>query len=149
MGQKYTCRGSTTASGDTPEKIHLFDGRFDTGYRVLSFRVAPSDIDFSTIRTFACKLATTDDLNRQRWDWSDQREVAWAYTTWDSNLGQAPASFPVLVDSETIIVEDLYFYSEEASIEATSGVNYFIELEKVDIPEWKGALSLARDAQSD
>jgi hypothetical protein len=149
MGEIYTCRGQSTTGLPVPHRINLFDGKFDTGWRVISFRVAPADIDFTTARSVACKLGTVDNLNENRWDWSDQREIAWAYTAWDSNAPTAPGIFPSLVDPDQIIVEDLFFYADEGSGGASIDVNYFIELEKVSMAEWRGALSMARDAQSD
>jgi len=148
MAEKYTCRGTVVADAAAPERITLFDGRFDTGWRIVRFKVAARDIDFTSVRSFAAKLATVSDLNESVWDWGDQREVAWAYSIWDSNLASAP-SFYELVDPDQVIVEDLYLYVDEATQEAASICNYFIELEKVEFPEWRGALSLARDAQSD
>ena len=149
MGEIYTCRGQSTTNLTEPLRINLFDGRFDTGFRLVSFRAAPADIDFTTVRSVACKLATVDNLNENRWEWQDQREVAWTFTGWDSNAPTAPGIFESLVDSDQIIVEDLYFYADEAATGASIAVNYFIELERVDMSEWRGALAMARDKQSD
>ncbi len=42
---EYTTRGIITSSDTESHKIQLFDGRFDTGYRVTSFKVSLSDRD--------------------------------------------------------------------------------------------------------
>ena len=77
------------------------------------------------------------------WNWADNREIGWA--SWGSEIGgggSAAVRPPVfnLVDSDFIIVEDLYIYNQSAAID----LGYYIELEKVKISEWEGALSMVR-----
>jgi inorganic pyrophosphatase/exopolyphosphatase len=66
--------------------------------------------------------------------------------SWDAN-NILPATFEQ-VDTDQIIVEDLYVYAEEPGGSTTSFLNYYIELEKVEITDWQGALSMARDKAS-
>ena len=88
----YTCRGTVTPDG-APHQINLFDGSFKTGYIVREFVVAAYDIDNNNVRTFAGKLGTVDSLSAQNWNWADQRELAWAWFTSDSNGVAAPNHF--------------------------------------------------------
>jgi pantothenate kinase len=143
---EYTCRGTITPSETEPRKIVLFDGKFDTGYRVKKFVVSPYDIDNTNFRSYVGKLATSATLDPREWNWADQREVGWAVFSWDAN-NILPATFEQ-VDTDQIIVEDLYVYAEEPGGSTTSFLNYYIELEKVEITDWQGALSMARDKAS-
>ena len=42
-----------------------------------------------------------------------------------------------------MVVEDLYIYVREGG--GAAGINYYIEMEKYDITEWQGALSMVRN----
>ena len=75
---EYTVRGQMDAE-NTFNKIQLFDGRFDTAYKVISFEVAPYDTKTAG-NDVAAKLCTDDGAlaDGALWDWSDNREIAWA-----------------------------------------------------------------------
>lgn len=141
---EYTCRGTITPSLTEPHKITLFDGKFDTGYRIKKFVVAPSNIDDINIRSFAGKVATVDTLDPRVWDWADQREIAWSYFAHDANSQTAPNQFEQ-VDMNQIIVEDVYVYAEEPGGSTSELMNYYIEFEKIEMSDWQGALSMAKD----
>jgi hypothetical protein len=143
----YTCRGTVTAD-DPPHRINLFDGSFKTGYVVREFVVAAYDIDNVNVRTFAGKLGTVDSLSALNWNWADQRELAWAWFTADANGVAAPNHFSQ-VDSDAMIVEDVYLYADEPAGATTGFMNYMITFDKYEFSDWKGALSMARDKQAD
>ena len=140
----YTCRGTIVPDLTNPKKITLFDGQFETGYRIKKFVVSPYDMDNTNIRTFAAKVATVDSLDPREWNWEDEREVAWSWFGFDANASQAGQHFSQ-VDTERIIVEDVYVYSEEPAGSTTGFMNYFIEFEKIEIKDWEGALAMAND----
>lgn len=142
----YTARGMLKPS-ESPLRVNLFDGRFDTGFRIKSFVVSPYGVDNTNVRTYLAKLTTSPGMNVAVWDWGDQRELAWSFTTWDANGVAAPNEF-TRVDSESIIVEDLYVYVDEPAGGTDQFTNYMIELEQVSMSEWEGALSMARDKAS-
>ena len=141
---EYTCRGTITPSDTDPKRITMFDGRFDTGYRIKKFVVSPYDIDNANIRNYLGKVGTSSSLGNTTWNWADQREIAWSAFVWDAN-SNAPGNSFEQVDKDQIIVEDVYVYGIEAAGPSTSFMNYYIEFEKVDIKEWEGALAMARD----
>ena len=141
---EYTCRGTITPSLTDPERITLFDGRFDTGYRIKKFVISPFDMDNTNIRTYVGKVATVDSLDPREWNWSDQREIAWSWYGSDANASQAGQHFSQ-VDKEQIIVEDVYVYAEEPGGSTSQFMNYYIEFEKVEISDWEGALTMAKD----
>ena len=140
---EYTCRGTITPSLTDPVRITLFDGRFDTGYRIKKFVISPYDMDNTNVRNFVGKVATSDDLDPREWNWADQREIAWAWFASDANAFSGQNFNQV--DKEQIIVEDVYVYAEEPAGSTSGFMNYYIEFEKVEISDWEGALTMAKD----
>jgi len=144
---EYTARGklhSVGGSGVHPITINLFEGKFDTGYRITEFVVGPFDVDNSSNTVFKAKLMTVDSGSALEWNWGDQTEVAWSFFSFDENsIHQNSWS---LVDVDNLIVEDLYVYLEET---ANLDGNYYIKMDKYDISEFDGALALVRNASQD
>jgi hypothetical protein len=140
---EYTARGTVSEGGTNQQKINLFDGVFDTAYRIKSITVAPYEINATSNYNYAMKVMTNDQGNAAVWNWSDQAEIAWAYTSFDANgISNAPFS---AVDKDQLVVEDAYIY-----LEATQPLiaNYEIVFEKYAISDWQGALAMARERQS-
>jgi hypothetical protein len=135
---EYTCRGSV---GDNlAERIILFDGRFDTAYRVVYFRIAGANPSSSSSDNFGV-LATEESAAVTTWDFNDQRQIAWtgAHTT---TFGGGYAQ-DAIIDEDNLIVEDLYFYGNSSNSE---DINYIIKLEKYSITDWQGALAMVRNS---
>jgi len=137
--QSYTVRGNIDPA-EGPKYIQLFDGLFTTGFRVVRFVVSPQDIDNTGGNTYAAKLMTVDSGDRTEWDWSDNREIAWAATSYDAN-GIVPEGIRV-IDPDNMIIEDLYLYGK---IPSALRMNYLIEFEKYDISDGRGAMSMVRN----
>jgi len=141
---RFTLKG--TVGDEEVKRAFLFDGQFDTGYVLRKFVIAPNNENVLGDTRGAAKLATMGDLSSTSgatWNWGDNREIGWA--SWGSEIGgggSAAVRPPVfsLVDDAFIIVEDLYIYNQSAAID----LGYYIELEKVKISEWEGALSMVR-----
>ncbi len=125
------------------DKIQLFDGRFDSGYRVTDFVIAMSNRDDSSTYNASAKLMTEPGVNNRYWNWSLNTEVAWASTSADANHPNPHAMFS-LTDPDNMIIEDLYIGAVVYDGQNVD-VNYMITLEKYDISEWKGALSMVRN----
>lgn len=144
VGQ-YTTRGQF-AEG-TVKRIQLFDGRFDTGYRVVDFRICSSDIGSSGDNCSA--RLTTEDIGamppsgEDMVDFADNRQIGWAAISGQTNgfENQTP-----IIDPDNLIVEDLYVSGQHAS---THPINYMITLEKYDITDWQGALAMVRNSAQD
>jgi hypothetical protein len=146
---EYTVRGTMLAVDDgssTPswKRITLFDGRFDTAYRVTRFVIAAEGA--SSAQDCVGKLATeityttTAGLG-SHWDWDDNREIAWC-STQNFTTSIREGNFE-LVDKDNLVVEDLF-----VSLVTNAGpnrVNYYIEMEKYDITEYRGALAMVRN----
>jgi hypothetical protein len=151
---EYTARGIVTEADTTegnPQKISLFDGRFDTAYRVKGFYIWGATYNASAPPDVIGKLSKNDDgvtsnVNFFRAD--DDNQIAWA-----GNIGSADAfqvQEPGIVDPDNLIVEDLFVYVRCGSTSDVTAVNYLVIMEKYEITDWQGALAMARDrAQGD
>ena len=129
-----TLKGSILA--DTVERLILFDGRFDTAFKILSFDIVPSDVDSNQIAS--AKLMTEDDTHTATWNWQKNTEVGWS--TWGRNTHVVGGYSRV--DKEALIVQDLFI--DCTAVDGKS-INYIIELHKVNITSWKGALAMVRN----
>ncbi len=150
----YTARGivseADTTAG-TPQLIPLFDGRFDTAYRVIKFNIWSSNYSGSSGPDCVAKLSKNDDgitadVNFMRAD--DNNQIAWAASagSTDGGLGFGENG---IIDPDHMIIEDLYVYGRTAAASSTA-LNYLIVMEKLDISSAQGALTMARDrAQGD
>ena len=139
---EYTTRGAIQ-SDEAPNRIILFDGKFDTAYRVVEFQIAGHDMDFLTGRNFTAKLMTDDDVDTGvNWNWDSNQEIAWSTFAFDAdNIANVNAF--TLVDPDNLVVEDLYISAHNVGDPVK--VNYFIRLEKYDISDSQGALAMVRN----
>ena len=137
VGDVYTMRGSinSASAATSPLRLTLFDGEFDTGYRVVDFQIY-NDGDMTT----DCQgvLGTAGDLTPiADWDFGDNQQIAWSQIHWwDFNQN----SRSEVVDPDNVIIEDLYLYATN-----NVRVNYIITLEKLDMSDWEGALAMVRN----
>ncbi len=139
---EYTARGTVVGNGYI--KLQLFDGQFDTGFRVTEFRVfgdpnAESGADAYGLLSTIVDPGIADGGD---WQWEDNNQIGWAATTY-SGAGATVSEYN-LVDPDNLIIEDLYVYGRVGG--GASAINYFITFEKYDITEWRGALQLVRNS---
>jgi len=135
----YTARGSLVA-GEV-KRLILFDGQFDTAYRILDFSIAPEDI--TTSENVMMKVMTEEKPHNIAWFWADNREVAWAI--FDRATSVSPGEYN-RIDKDALIVEDLFL---DCTADSGENVNYMITLEKVKITDWLGALAMVRNNSQD
>ena len=152
----YTARGvvseDDTANGN-PQKIPLFDGRFDTAYRVVAFKIWGTDWSGTNNPDCIGKLSKNDvgsagAATFMRAD--DNNQIAWATTSGDSDAGVRGGFAESIIDPDNMVVEDLYVYARSTNSVTSDPINYLVIMEKYDISDWQGALTMARDrAQGD
>ena len=134
--------GSYTARGQVPhqttERIKLFDGQFNTGYKVVGFKVAPKDVTGNNSCT-GILYSDDDGAGNNNFNWGDNIQIAWAGARGDFNDG-LQAGYEA-VDTDNLIIEDLFI---RCHVSDGTFVNYMIFLEKYDITEWQGALAMVR-----
>lgn len=143
---EYSTRGQLSENESEAvdgARIPLFDGRFDTAYRVTGFRIWGSDWSGSTTPDVIGKLATVQGLSDAAGDFmnaGDQREIAWAGANGAIDLMIVGDS---IVDPDNMIVEDLFIYVR--GVTDATDVNYLITMDKYDISDWQGALAMVRN----
>ena len=151
----YTARGicnETKTTAGEPQLVQLFDGKFNTAYRVIKFQVWSSQLDSTAASGCVAKLSKNDDgvtgsENFMRAD--DDNQVAWACSQNAADSGGSGLMGDSIIDPDNLIIEDLYVYVRSSSSPGDP-INYLIEMEKYDITEARGALTMARDrAQGD
>ena len=150
IGNPYTIRGSYTPDGgfnfDNPLRIQLFDGRFDTGYRITKFYVWGKGIEVGNDNDVLGLLAT-EDLETPTsgivFDAGVNSQIGWASNR-GTTYGDANAFQKGIIDPDNMVIEDLFFYGF-AGDQGSSLVNYLIEMQKYDIAEWEGALNMVRN----
>ena len=144
---EYTCRGRVgfadqSLSDGVETKIVLDDGDFTTGYRLVEFRVATGDQSHPDL---TARVTTEPGLSTDVdgfWDWSDNRQVAWASTDGATDIA-AIRDFS-LVDPDNLIIQDAYVAFRFVSSTGTFA-NYFMRFEKYDITDSQGALAMVRN----
>jgi hypothetical protein len=140
---EYTTRGSIRTDNSV-NRIILFDGRFDTAYKITEFVIGHHDVDQTNHRVFNAKLMTDETAGVGiNWNWDNNEEIAWATITSDANSTISPTSFN-LVDPDNLVVEDLYIIADEGTGNDIK-MNYYIRMEKYDITDSQGALAMVRN----
>lgn len=146
IGQ-HTIRGQLSENDSEAEdgrKINLFDGRYDTAYRVTAFYIWGADYRSSSNPDVIGKLAVARGTTDQAEDFfnaEDMREIAWAGSLGGSD--HIHMITPGIIDRENLVVEDLYVYVRGGLDSAN--VNYLIELDKYEVNEWLGTQTVARN----
>ena len=103
---EYTARGQI--ANQTTQRITLFDGRFDTGYKIISFHVFP-DEPYTAAADVVGVLATESAAATDDWDLGDNRQVAWASV--DIRTGGFAAGGGT-TDPDNFIIEDLFVHGK-------------------------------------
>jgi len=136
LGPVLTLRGRCPTN-TANHKINLFDGKFSTGFKLISFEVVPQNPQGDAQEASAMLFNRKQAGFLTVWDFADVEQVGWS--GWSIPTANR---FGVWnrVDDETILVEDI-FLAIYAPGEARK-FNYIIKLQKYDITEWEGALSL-------
>tara|TARA_B100000459_G_scaffold146702_1_gene113685 strand:- start:974 stop:1447 length:474 start_codon:yes stop_codon:yes gene_type:complete len=127
-----TGRINTNTYQGQENKIHLFDGKFTTGYRVVSFTVVPKIPSATYELTGKVSTEPLSTISEFRWD--DVREVAWA--GWNFTNSSSDLVYENIRE-DNMAVEDLWVsvYFGGGTIE----INYEIVLEKYEFHAYDGA----------
>jgi hypothetical protein len=143
---EYTARGSVQgnnalSTGLPTIKIELFDGKFDTAYKVIEFKILTMDSE-------SYGILSTEDLGLEgaivvrAQDAADNRQIAWGSSPSNSYDGDE------YVDTDNLIVQDLYVSLASTAV-ASAKVSYAIKMEKYSITDWQGALAMVRNSSQD
>jgi hypothetical protein len=126
------------------KRLIVDDGRLNHGYKVVRFVVAcgPTSSSFDAFGT----LSLDFDAPRN-WDWGDNRQIAWASTNM-STTGGADAPF-TLVDPDHVVIMDLYIQGQVSASGGSDVINYFVELEPVELTDDQAILALIKERSQD
>jgi len=120
---------------DKPLPLLLDYGNMKVAYRITSFLVSMPEAKTAGDDCYA-KLGTTDgcDPTADHWFWDDNREIAWAAGRTSATGRRSMDSLPFngIIESDNLVVEDLYLYISSDSSTETS-VNYMIDMEKLAV----------------
>lgn len=134
----HTLRG--TIEEGTIKRLIIDDGRLTHAMRITKFVVA-GDPGSSANDVFAVLgLQGTFPI---LWNWSDNNQIAWASSNIISTGGvEAPFS---LTDNDHLIIRDLYITGQVGTSGGSSIINYYIEMEAVDISHDESILQLIKE----
>lgn len=137
-----TMRGQFT-EGDV-HAIVVDDGRLNVGYKVRRFVVAG---DPSGAANDAYAVLCLDYDAPSAWDWSDNRQIAWASAPVDStgSIHQGVAT----ISADHVVVRDLYVQGTVGSSGGGQPINYLIELEEVSLSDDEAVLMLIKERSQD
>lgn len=137
----YTLRDSmgisSTSIGGDRARVHLDDGRFDTGFVIRKFVVWALDGEcHGTLSTvFEGSASSTDYMM----DAGDNTQIAWASSP-GSGVGPLDDG---IVDPDNLVIQDLHIRGYATS--TSQPWNYLIVMDKYEFSDWRGALAMVRN----
>lgn len=142
-----TLRG-TVKEGET-HRLVVEDGDLNHGYKVKRFIVSsryPANAANGCYGTLHLD-AITDPI----WNWGDNRQIAWASLSITGSGSNTAANAPfTLVDPDHIVLRDLYLTCQLGTSTTDEAlVNYFVELETVEINDNQAVLTLIKERSQD
>lgn len=138
----FVLRGQTTEQdhlNGLTKHVNVNDGTYKAGFRVVDFRIS-SENKTSAGECMAIVALADDaiDGSADHWDWEEQRQIAWASS--DSQVTSIERDLFSLCDSSIVVVDELYIFVHHAA--GTSyKVNYYLELEPVDLKQYEYAMN--------
>jgi hypothetical protein len=128
------------------ENVRLIvdDGRLNHGYKVTRFIV--SGIPDSSSNDAYATLSLDYDAPFT-WDWSDNRQIAWA-SSGVSAAGDVRGPW-MLVDPDHVVIMDLWIQGRVSGSGGGSVVNYFVELEPIELTDDQAILTLIKERSQD
>ena len=123
----------------TVKRLVVDDGMLTRGMRVRKFIVCgdPSGGGNDCFATLGFQ-GTFPSI----WDWSDNNQIAWAST---AVLTGAATDLFSLVDQDATVVRDLFITGQIGGGGGGNVINYYVELELVDITEDESILQLIKE----
>lgn len=136
IGDIITMKGTLDQNLNAFE-LNLFDGCYDTGYKVLEFYIAPKTP--TAAQEWICTLSTSNSVTSiTQWDFSNVQQIGWA--SWGIPSAGSGMDF-FLIDRDNMIIENLFISTYQSTGDA-SEINYFLTLQKYQIDVWDGALNM-------
>lgn len=139
-GKRRVLRGvlDTGTYAGIENKIQLFDGKFNTGWKIEKFVITPTGPVWN--REIASMISTEPKSSLGVWMFDDVEQLAWA--AWNVPDGVNGSQFE-LVDEENMAVEDLWIQAYTTG-EGTT-MNYYIVLQKYEFTAYDGAAVMVKN----
>jgi hypothetical protein len=149
----FTARGKL--SEDDSEqgrqaRVRLFDGKFDTAFKVREFHAWGASTGGNTTPDVVGKLSTSPNVETGPGDFfnaNDSLEIAWSQSVGSLDAGAGGGFGESIIDPDNLVVEDLWV--SVRGVSDANGVNYMIVMDKYDITETLGAVSMAKERARD
>ena len=140
---EYTAIGtmgiSSTSIGGDRKRIQLDDGNMKTGYIVKRFYIWALDTECHATLATIDREGVSGSAHDYMMDAGDNAQIAWASSP---SSGVGPFNDGI-VDPENLVIQDLYIRGYATS--TSQPWNYYIEMDKVEIDEWRTAIALVRN----
>ena len=134
---EYSVRISVE-DGET-RKVNLFDGRYDTGYKLTNVQAFTNTPSASNADGWAT-VSLDPDVVGTTWDAEDSYQIAWTgFHTTTFGAGYEPQQ---IIDRENLIIEDLYVYGNTATGQK---VNIYMEFDKYELMPYQGSLAIVKN----
>jgi hypothetical protein len=128
---------------NVPKRLILDDGLLNQGFIVRKFVVC-GDPDSSSND---CSAFLQTGITPNKWNWGDNRQIAWASTNVSSLQGiDAPFS---VIDPEHIVLQDLFINGRFATAGIVGNINYLIELEPKTLTDDQAVITLIKERSQD
>lgn len=124
----------------TIKRLVVDDGRLTHGMRITKFVVST---DHNTTTSDAMGVLGLQGRFPIMWDWSDNNQIAWASTA-APGLSSVNNSFE-LVDRNHIVIRDLYITGQVGGAGGSDFINYYIEMEAIDLSMNESILQLIKE----
>jgi hypothetical protein len=138
-----TLRGQFNA-GDNIRLI-LDDGRLTHGYKVKRFIVSGTN---STSADDVNAVLSLDYDAPVVWNWGDNRQIAWASSNQSLSASVDGPNF-TLVDPDHVVIMDLWIQGVSGVSPGPGKINYFVELEMVELTDDQAILALIKERSQD
>ncbi len=125
-------------------RIHLFDGKYTTGFKLVGFRICSESplAQHAFMATVYTEKGAVTDGSKDTWQWDDVRQIAWGL--WTQPYAVAATNKEMQnYREDNLIVEDI-FIANYGNADNTF-VNYEIILQKYDITAWDAASVMVRN----
>ena len=130
----------------TQQRVRLSTKKGKIGYRIIKFQIMPYDPTVDNLEVVQKIYKVKQVSQDAKIDFSDGNLLAAAYIENHDGVSTSFADFTnaVIFDRE-IFNQDIYITSDAGSGSASSGVNYYLELEMETLSDNAAAVSTLRD----
>lgn len=125
-------------TNDQTKKINVNDFAYNSGFRLVDFRISSENKTSSGETMGVVALSKDAVTSADNWNWSNQQQIGWASS--DSQTASIERDLFSVVDSSVVIVDEIFVFVHHAA-SALSKVNYYMELEPVDLKAYEYAMN--------